>query len=84
MQAFETLFTQYFQRIYRYALALTKNQQEAEDLTQQTFYKALKNIHSFRGQSDPATWLCSIAKKRIPEYPAQPQGTGGGPCLPGV
>lgn len=62
MQAFEELFNQYFERVYHFALSLTRNDNVAEELTQQTFFKALKNIDSFQGRSDPATWLCSIAK----------------------
>lgn len=62
MKDFEALFTLYFSRVYRFALKLTRDEHQAEELTQQTFFKALKKIDSFRGRSDPATWLCSIAK----------------------
>jgi RNA polymerase sigma-70 factor (ECF subfamily) len=62
MQPFEELFSQYFERVYRFALSLTRSDVAAEELTQQTFFKALKHIDSFQGRSAPITWLCSIAK----------------------
>lgn len=65
MQSFEALFSKYFQRVYHFALSLAHNEQVAEELTQQTFFKALKSINSFQGRSDPATWLCSIAKNEF-------------------
>lgn len=62
MQSFEELFSRYFRQVYGFALSLTRDEAEAEDLAQHTFYKALEKIDSFQGRSDPATWLCSIAK----------------------
>lgn len=62
MESFEALFARYFSRVYRFAYSLMQSEAAAEELTQQTFYKALKNIDSFEGRSDPGTWLCSIAK----------------------
>lgn len=62
MQAFEELFNNYFRQVYHFALSLTRSEQAADELTQQTFFKALKSLDSFQGRSDPATWLCSIAK----------------------
>lgn len=68
MQAFEALFAKYFQRVYRFALSLTRDAHAAEELTQQTFFKALRGIHGFEGRSDPATWLCSIAKHEFYDH----------------
>ena len=62
MQTFEELFSRYFRQVHGFALSLTRDEAEAEELTQHTFYKALEKIDSFQGRSDPATWLCSIAK----------------------
>lgn len=62
MSAFEEMFARYFGQVYRFALKLTRDTEQAEELTQQTFFKALKKIDSFQGRSDPRTWLCSIAK----------------------
>jgi len=41
---------------------LTHDTNTSEELTQETFYKALKNIHRFKGESKLSTWLCQIAK----------------------
>ena len=65
VQSFEELFTQYFGRVYKFALTLTRDASQAEEITQNTFYKALKKIDSFQGRSDPGTWLCSIAKNEF-------------------
>ena len=65
VQSFEELFTQYFGRVYKFALTLTQDASQAEEITQNTFYKALKKIDSFQGRSDPGTWLCSIAKNEF-------------------
>ena len=42
MEDFETLFRSYFSRVYRFALRLTHSEDQAEELTQQTFFKAFK------------------------------------------
>lgn len=62
MSSFEEMFTEYFSRVYRFALSLTRSTALAEDITQQTFFKALQKIDTFQGRSDAGTWLCSIAK----------------------
>lgn len=62
MPSFEALFTRYFARVYRFALSLSRSETQAEEITQQTFYQALRHIDQFEGRSDPGTWLCSIAK----------------------
>lgn len=79
MESFEEMFARYFGRVYRFAMSLTRCAAQAEDITQQTFYKALKNIDKFEGRSDIGTWLCNIAKneyfnsrKRIREQPEPP------------
>ena len=47
--AFAELYRQYVTRVYRYHMARTGNEQDAEDLTSQTFLAALEGIRSFRG-----------------------------------
>lgn len=47
--------------LYRYALALVRDPQEAEDLVQETVTKALANATAFRGEAAPATWLHTVA-----------------------
>ena len=59
---FESVYRDYFDLVYRYALALTRDVHAAEELTQETFFKAMQALDRFRGDSSVRTWLCSIAK----------------------
>ncbi len=54
-----------YDSVYRYALALCRNEQQAEDVTQETFLRALKKLDSFDGRSGLYTWLCAIAKNIV-------------------
>ena len=51
-----------YEALYQYALSLCRNETEAEDLTQETFLKAMRASESFKGSSSLYTWLCAIAK----------------------
>lgn len=62
MHDIENLYNDNFQLVYKYLITLTQNIDIAEDLTQETFYKAAKNINKFNGNSKLSTWLCKIAK----------------------
>jgi RNA polymerase sigma-70 factor (ECF subfamily) len=59
--AFDTLVTRYSADIYALLYRLTENPEEAADLTQETFLRALKAIKNFRGEADLKTWLFRIA-----------------------
>lgn len=48
--------------LYRYLCGLTQDAQLAEELTQETFYQAVKGIERFRGECKVSVWLCQIAK----------------------
>ena len=58
---FEELYERYFRKVYAFAFSLTHNADAAEELTQETFFKAMRSQDRFKGQSSPTTWLCSIA-----------------------
>lgn len=60
-EAFETLVNRYEQGIYRLGRVVTKDDQDAEDVLQETFLKAYANIHQFGGVSRFFAWLASIA-----------------------
>lgn len=60
-QAFAMLVDQNSDPIYRLALKMTGNPQDAEDVLQETFIKAYNHIHSFEGRSKVSTWLFRIA-----------------------
>ncbi|MBE6866485.1 MAG: RNA polymerase sigma factor [Oscillospiraceae bacterium] len=62
MEDFDQVYAQYFSYVYKFALSLCGDEHTAEELTQETFFKALKNIDSFKGQSKISSWLCQIAK----------------------
>ena len=58
----EKLYNSYYMQVYSYAVSLAKNRELAEEITQNTFYKAVSAKSKFKGESDELTWLCSIAK----------------------
>lgn len=58
----EDIYVEYFNLVYKYLYCLTQNSDLAEELTQDTFFKAIMNIHTFKNQSKISTWLCQIAK----------------------
>ena len=49
-------------QVYSYVMTIVKNAASAEEITQQTFYKAMTAKEKFRGGSGEYTWLCAIAK----------------------
>ncbi len=51
-----------YEAVYRYALSLCRDETEAQDITQDTFLKAMQAKNGFRGNSSVYTWLCAIAK----------------------
>ena len=57
MEEFERLYME-----FRYLRGLTANETLAEELTSETFFKAMKSIKDFRGDCDIRVWLCGIAK----------------------
>lgn len=62
VEDFQQVYTQYFQDVYKYMLSLCRNPDIAEEITQETFFKALQSLDSFRGQCKLYVWLCQIAK----------------------
>jgi RNA polymerase sigma-70 factor (ECF subfamily) len=59
---YEKLYNSYYMQVYSYAVTLTKNPEQAEEITQHTFVKALSSKAGYKGKSSEITWLCSIAK----------------------
>ena len=62
MGEIEMIYAQYFQSVYRYVLSLCRNETTAEDVTSETFFKAIKAIDKFKGECSVKVWLCQIAK----------------------
>lgn len=64
----EEVYRRHAQTVYRYLLSRTGNSDIAEELTQETFYQAVKNANKFNGSCTVVTWLCAIAKNKLYEY----------------
>lgn len=62
MQDIEQIYKEYFETVKKYLFCLTKNNDTAEELTQETFYKAVTKIDTFKGNCKMSVWLCQIAK----------------------
>lgn len=59
---FEQVYRKYYTPVYRYLVSLTKDPDLAEEITQETFFKALRNIHTYDPSQKMLTWLCAIGK----------------------
>lgn len=62
MTEFEGLYNRYFKDVFLFIYRLSGDKYLAEDITSETFLKAIKSIDGFRGNSDIRTWLFQIAK----------------------
>jgi RNA polymerase sigma-70 factor (ECF subfamily) len=67
-QAFSQLYDLYVQPVYRYLLSKTGNEQEAEDLTAQTFLAALEGLSRYVHRGNFAAWLFSIARNKSMDF----------------
>ena len=61
----ETIYRLYFRDVYLFLQGLTRSETLAEELTQETFYKALDAIDGFKGGCALNVWLCQIAKNTL-------------------
>lgn len=62
MQDMSDIYKEYFATVNKYLFCLTHNNELSEELTQETFYRAVKKINSFKGTCKLSVWLCQIAK----------------------
>lgn len=62
MKTFDEIYDLYVNDVYKFLLCLSGNENVSEELTQETFYKAYKNIKNFKGTCKISVWLCQIAK----------------------
>jgi RNA polymerase sigma-70 factor, ECF subfamily len=58
---FHDLIRPYEHTVFSMAMAFMRNPEDAEDVTQETFLKALRNLHAYRAEARFSTWLVSIA-----------------------
>lgn len=59
---FEDVYKRYYRDVYYFLLSMSSNPELSEELTQETFYRALKNIHRFHGECQLQSWLCQIGR----------------------
>lgn len=65
---FEQIYRLYFRDVYAFMLSLSHNETIAEEITQETFYKALQNIEQYKEKCKMNVWLCQIAKNTYFTY----------------
>ena len=62
LEDLEKICNLHYKYVKSYALSLCLNEAMAEDITQETFYNAIKKIDTFKNDCKIETWLCSIAR----------------------
>lgn len=68
MQSMDEVYQKYARTVYKYLLSLTHSADLAEELTQETFYQAVRSIERFDESCSISTWLCAIAKNQLFSY----------------
>ncbi len=61
-EEFEKIYIRYFNDVFLFLKKLSKDENIAEEITSETFFKAMRSIDTFRGETDIRVWLCQIAK----------------------
>lgn len=65
---FDAIYQEYGKTVYCFLLSLSRDETLSEELTQETMFRAIMNISSFRGDSKISVWLCQIAKNLYLEW----------------
>ena len=68
MGDFEAIYVRPFDGVYKYVFSLCRNETVAEEITQETFYRAMEHIDKFEGKCKLYVWLCQIAKNTFLTY----------------
>ena len=68
MQDIEKIYKEYFETVNKYLFCLTHNSDLSEELTQETFYRAVQKINTYKGECKISVWLCQIAKNLWYDY----------------
>lgn len=68
MQSMDDIYRDYAQLVFRFVLAKTGNEDLAEEITQETFFQAVRCSDQFDGSCKVSTWLCAIAKNQLASY----------------
>lgn len=64
----EEIYMEHAKTVYGFLLAKTRDSNLAEELTQETFFRAVRSANQFKGDCNVSTWLCAIAKNVWREY----------------
>lgn len=64
----DEIYVKYAKQVYAFLYAKTRDADLSDELTQETFYQAVRCINRFDGSCKISTWLCSIAKNQLLEY----------------
>lgn len=68
MADFGEIYLEYFSDVYKYVLSLCMDEALSEEITQDTFFKAMKSIEKFNGSCTLYVWFCQIAKNTYFTY----------------
>ena len=68
MKVTDEVYREYSQMVYKYLFSLTGDARVAEEVTQETFYQAVRCAGRFDGSCRFSTWLCAIAKNQLNSY----------------
>ena len=74
MKDLDTVYRQHAQTVYKFLLSQCRDPQTAEELTQETFYQAVRSIDRFDGSCKVSVWLCQIAKHLCISICGRPTG----------
>ena len=58
----EKMYETCYMKVYSFVMTLAGNKDTAQEITQETFFRAMTSKHTFRGESEQLSWLCAIAK----------------------
>ena len=75
--AFEDLVTEYQKQVYHIALKMTGNEEDAFDLSQETFLKAYRTLSTFRGEASFGSWLYRMAANLCIDFLRRKKRRGG-------
>ena len=68
MQPMDEIYRKYADTVYKYLMSLTHDEDISEELTQETFYQAIRSSSRFNEKCAVSTWLCAIAKNVLMTY----------------
>ena len=76
-ETLEKLYEACYMKVYSFVMTLAKNKDTAQEITQETFFRAMTSKQGFRGESDQLSWLCAIAKNLYTDELRRSQRHGG-------